>query len=433
MTARAPRRAAFGAAVLALALAGCQTLAARAGFDPFTKTLDLTLDRPSDLLPPVGLRLTSSDDRSIGLAWDPVLVGDVAGYAVLRRSDPVGEFTLIGQTGSRFGSVFGDEGEGEGRLGDGQTYSYQIHPYDSEGRVSQSYAHISATTEPAPDTPTGLRAYSNLPRTVVLAWDPSERSSTSGYIVMRSPTVAGPWERVGRLERRLDTVYEDTVPGDLRVMYYRIVALNRFGGESNETEPVRAVTKAEPLPPMDLDVSARRLGRVELRWAPNVESDLRAYEVWRASRNGDGWHDEERIAAVEAPETRFEDREVGCGQAVRYRLRAVDRDALTSRYSRPLETTGETIGLHLVTSERGPSQLHWDPERAAGWPVARVYEVRVIRPDRLLATTDASHVSLATLAPGKRRLAVVLSEQPPDLAGRVAGPTQRCELTVQIP
>ena len=59
-------------------------------------------------------------------------------------------------------------------------------------------------------------------------------------------------------------------------MYYRISALNRLGGESEQTErPIRAVTKAEPLPPIELDADAKSLGQVELHWAPNVEPDGR--------------------------------------------------------------------------------------------------------------------------------------------------------------
>ena len=93
-------------------------------------------------------------------------------------------------------------------------------------------AALTATTEERPAVPDGLQVYSNLPRSAVLSWKPSETSGVSGYAIYRCPSTAGPWERVVFVEGRLNTVYEDTVPGDLRVMYYRISAVNRFGGES---------------------------------------------------------------------------------------------------------------------------------------------------------------------------------------------------------
>jgi hypothetical protein len=245
---------------------------------------------------------------------------------------------------------------------------------------------------------------------------------------MRSPTIAGPWERVGWLDERLATVYEDAVPGDLRVMYYRVVALNRFGGESEQTEPVRAVTKAEPLAPVDLQVEARALGRVAIRWRANVEKDLRGYEIWRATRGGETWSRERRLAQVDAPGTAFEDADVGCGQEVRYRLRALDADGLTSRYSEPLAARGESIGLELFSGGGKPPRLRWDEERAAGFPSVEILEVRTARPDRELARLVGVHeASLPDLAPGERRLAVLLRR-----GAEGTGPARRCELRANV-
>jgi fibronectin type 3 domain-containing protein len=436
MAFQGPERRPNGTWLLAAALVlACAQIPARDALNPFgTGQPTLTLERPSDLVPPDGLRVTSTADRAIGLAWDPVLVGDVAGYAVLRAGRSEAPFVLVGQTKSRFGTVYLDSGDGDEQLGDGATYHFHIHPFDREGRVSRSHAHISATTEPRPDVPRGLRVYSNLPRRVVLAWDPNPRSSTTGYAVVRSPTVAGPWERVGSTEGRLSTVHEDPVPGDLRVMYYRIVARNRFGGESDESEPMRAVTKAAPLAPVGLEVESQQLGRVVLRWAPNVEPDLDAYEVWRATGNGDGWRGEQRIGQTAASETRFEDTDVACGQKLRYRLRTLDHDELHSAWSAPLEVQGATIGLELVSGNGEHPRLRWDPERAAGWPAARIVEMRRLRPDRLLAElSGAAEAPLAGLAPGERHLAVLLSEKLPNATGTGSGPVQRCEIQVQIP
>src|SRR5258705_12361067 len=99
--------------------------------------------------------------------------------------------------------------------------------------------------------------------------------------------MAGPWERGSFAEGRLNSVYEDTIPGDLRVMYYRISAVNRFGGESEMTEsPIRAVTKAEPLPPTGLKADARRLGSGALAWAHNVEPGVRSSGAWPSGKAG---------------------------------------------------------------------------------------------------------------------------------------------------
>jgi len=385
-----------------VAVAGCAGTAEKVASKLFAADQTLVFDRTSDLLPPENLRITSNADRQISLAWEPVLVGDVAGYAILRGGgNAEGPFHRVGISTSRFGTVFSDAGDKPGELGDGQTYTYRVHPYDRQGRVSRSHAALTATTEPRPAIPESLQVYSNLPRRAVLSWKPSEQRAVSGYGVYRCPTMAGPWERVSFAEGRLNSVYEDTIPGDLRVMYYRISAVNRFGGESEMTEsPIRAVTKAEPLPPTGLKADARRLGSVALAWAQNVEPDVRSYEVWRSEKAAADFGPEARIASVDAPTTAYADTAVGCGETVRYRLRALDADGLESFYSDPLEVTGPNLSLTLQRTPEG-LVLRWDPVRGKRFASARVSQLRSVLPDKELANVSGvSEVNLPDLAPG---------------------------------
>jgi hypothetical protein len=216
-------------------------------------------------------------------------------------------------------------------------------------------------------------------------------------------------------------VYEDPVSGDLRLLYYQLTAMNRFGGESSRTEPVRAVTKAEPLPPIALELRGRRLGFVELSWARNVERDVVSYGVWRARSTDGSFKKEERIGAVEPPEVEFEDREVGCAERVRYRVRAVDADGLLSDFSRPLEVVGADLGTRIDLSD-GVAIVRWDPGRAEGWTGARVYRSRRLFQDALLGEgLGVSEMPLPALPPGKHELSLVLT-RPPTRKPRVTIP-----------
>jgi len=383
---------------------GCAATAEKVATRIFAADQTLVFDRTSELLPPDSLRVTSNADRQIALAWDPVLVGDVTGYVILRAAgNGEGQFKRVGITSSRFGTVFTDSGETPGALGDGQTYSYRVHPYDRQGRVSRSHAALTATTEQRPGVPEGLVVYSNLPRKAVLSWKPSDEPRVAGYGVYRCPTMAGPWEHVAFADGRLNSVYEDSIPGDLRVMYYRITAVNRFGGESEMTEtPIRAVTKAEPLPPIGLAAETPRLGRVALRWAPNVEPDVRSYEVWRSEKSAEGFGEEVRIASVESAKNAYVDAAVGCGETVRYRVRAIDADGLESYYSEPLEVAARDLGLSVKRAPTG-LVLRWDPKRAQPFGSATVHQLRSFLPNKELAeVSNASEVALPELGPGTR-------------------------------
>ncbi len=397
------------AVLLLLAAFGCAGLRARMEKAIERGDLELSFDRPADLMPPEGLRVTSTEDRQIALAWDPVLVGDVAGYAVTRSRDASGRYEVVGVAHSRFGNVFADAGAYPGALGDGQTYHYRVHPYDASGRVSRSHAFVVGTTAPPPAPADGLQVYSNLPRRAVLRWNASPSASAAGYEVLRSPVPAGPWERVGYVEGRVLTMFEDSVPGDLRVLYYRLRAVNRFGGESELTEVVRAVTKAEPLPPIGLAVEQTSLGQVGLSWQPNVERDLVRYELLRASAHDGGFADEVVVVEVSPTETAAIDGGVGCGERVRYRLRARDSDGLQSEFSAPLDVQGDDVGL-VATVRPGGVDLRWDPARAPGWERVRVLRQRRLRPDEVVADVEASASAASLSLPsGAHALAVVFA------------------------
>ncbi len=412
-------------ACICVALGGCATLEQLMREEAVTATAALTFDREVDLLPPESLSVVSSADRTIVLTWSPVLVGEVAGYAIMRAPDAAGPFRLVGRTTSRFGTLFSDRGEEAGALGDGQTYFYRVHPYDLAGRVSRSHAALRAQTEPRPAPPGGLTIYSNLPRKVVLSWIASPRHTVTGYGVYRSPTQAGPWERVRLVEGRLNTIHEDPVEGDLRVMYYRLTAVNRFGGESDMTSANRAVTKADPLPPIGLHVAERHVGRVELGWSANVEDDLVAYEVWRVAQQDSGWPEPTRIAEVgPAPDAlAWRDTGVGCGQRVRYRLRARDRDGLVSAFSAPLEVEGLDLDVIVGTAADGRPELRWSADRATGWARARIELDRGFGlPRRVLGWADPEpRFRLPADLEGDLELRIVLERpgqtgQPPDEA-----------------
>jgi fibronectin type 3 domain-containing protein len=418
---------------LAIGLSGClggiQRLESMLESEP-----PLVLHRDADLFPPEGLHVVSTEDRQISLAWEPVLVDDVAGYAIFRAPRELGEFVQIGRTSSRFSTVFTDSGEVPGSLGDGQTYYYRVHPFDSARRVSRSHSFASATTDPGPSAPEGLETYSSLPRRVVLRWEPSAQPSVSAYAVYRSPSAAGPWELVTSTEGRLGTIYEDPVPGDLRVMYYRLRALNRFGGESDMSEPVRAVTKAEPLPPLGLREAERQLGELVVAWEPNVEADVTRYDVYRTVSDGSGRMREEHVAEVAAPAVRFADSTVGCGEAVRYRVRALDSDQLESDFSEPLRLVGEDIGLETDDGS-GQLALRWRRDLAeAGWATARIVEQRLILPDRTLAeVSETASYPLDALDSGTHRLTVTLARTAQDVASGGSSEAPACTIVVEIP
>ena len=344
-----------------------------------------------------GLRTVSGELRSVPLRWDPVLAGDVGGYAVERATRSEGPFQRIAVVMGRFSISYLDRGadlgskvrarESAGDLGDGNTYHYRVRPFDSFGHLgAQVGAPQAGTTAPPPAAPAAFRTWSQLPRQVALSWEPLADPTVSGYVVSRSPSANGNFLPIARLEGRFATTWVDRGLGDLRVFYYQVAGLNGAGGVGEAAEAVRAVTKPDPLPPTGLRIAEQQLGRNVVAWERNVERDLVGYRLFRRRA---GAEVDELVAEVNAETVRVADDQVGAGERLAYAVLAFDRDGLESEPSDPIEVASVDYGLRAEL-DGDTVQLRWD--EAIQRDVAAV---RVIAEGRLgddqLARVSESH------------------------------------------
>jgi hypothetical protein len=330
----------------------------------------------SDLPAPTGLRAADGELRAVPLRWDPILVGDVGGYWVERAESPDGPWKRVAVVAGASSTVWvdrGPAGSGDSEredLGDGTTLFYRVRVFSVSGEVARAVSEpVEATTAPPPEPPEGLRAYSHQPRQVPLSWDASDDPTVTGYEIERSPSSGGPYETLATVEGRYETVYLDAGLGDLRVFYYRVLAVNADGGRGRPSEAVRAMTKPDPLPPIGLTVARQRLGRNDLTWEPNVETDLAGYRLLRIR---DDESPPEVVASPKADTTRGADREVGADETVSYRVVALDRDGLESDASAPVRVASVGYDLHAEPEEDGV-HLTWNARADEGWSGARIY------------------------------------------------------------
>jgi len=365
-------------------------------------------EAPPARLPAVeGLRAISGELRSVPLRWDPLLSGDVGGYAVERAVASEGPFERIAVRVGRFAISHHDHGddlgskvrarESAGDLGDGNTYYYRVRPFDSFGRLgAQVSAPQEGTTAAAPAAPGGLRAWSQLPRQVALAWEPLLDPTVSGYVVSRSPSASGTFRVIERLDGRFATATVDRGLGDLRVFYYRVAGVNAAGGVGVSTPAVRAVTKPEPLPPTGLHVADQALGRNVVAWERNVERDLAGYRLFR---HREGAAADELVAEVNAETVRVADDAVAAGETLAYTLIAFDRDGLVSDRSDRIEASGVGYGLEASVSD-GRVVLTWDESLRRVIPAVRVLRIGRFGDDEL-GRVNASRFEHTGVRPGE--------------------------------
>ena len=387
---------------------------------------------PAALSAPEGLRAVAGELRSVPLKWDPVLQGDVAGYVVERTLRAKGHFQRIGTTNDRFETSFVDRGAdlapkagppSSTDLGDGATYYYRVRAFDASGHVAAAAsAMVDAATAPPPARPEDLRIYSHQPRKIALSWRPISDPTIAGYVVYRSPSESGEYLPVARVQGRHTTTWVDQGLAPLRVFYYRVAAVNQAGGEGVPTTSTRGVTKPEPLPPAELRVASEKLGAIRLAWEPNVESNISGY---RLARRREGSGDEEIVADLGPEQISAEDRAVGAGERLVYRVFAVDSDGLVSAPSDPVEATAPGYGLEAFAEAAGV-RLRWAPAGEAGFASARVLRDGRFGAREIARVTGSEYLDREVEAGESYRYTVVLL----GADGREALPSERVEVAV---
>jgi fibronectin type 3 domain-containing protein len=268
----------------------------------------------------------------------------VRGYVIERALDAGGPFERIAVVTETYDSSYVDRGFDLARkspltgsdpgLGDGARYFYRLRAYDSSEHLSATASEVvTASTAARPSPPAEVRAYSQLPRRIGLAWRASDDPHVQSYVVERSPSAKGPFDVVGHVPGRHRTTFVDRNLGDLRVFYYRVAAVSAAGAEGPASEPVRALTKAEPLPPAGLRIS-RAGGGIDLAWEPNAERDVARYRIQR-KLDGESFED---LGSAAVPH--FHDGSPPAGTSLSYRVIAVDADNLESAPSAAVEAPG---------------------------------------------------------------------------------------------
>ncbi|MDH3684967.1 MAG: hypothetical protein OEP95_02015 [Myxococcales bacterium] len=396
----------------------------------------LTDSRPSKLVAPEGLRARSDELRMIPLKWDPVLVGDVAGYSLERSPTRKGDYQRVAILSDRFATSFVDRGtdlapkatpggrSGSGDLGDGAKYFYRVRAFDQEGRLSRFHSEpASATTHPPPATPEDLRTYSHRAHKIALTWRSVEDPTTAGYVVHRSPSFRGEYLPIARVDGRFNTTWVDRGLEPLRLFYYRVTAVNEAGGEGVASRARRGVTKPEPLPPHDLQVAESELGSIRLEWTPNVESNIAGYRLFRRRAGASA---EELVAELGREQTTALDTEVGAGEPLTYRAWAFDTDGMSSAPSEPIRTEGVAYDLR-ANVRGGRVELRWDGALHRKFGRARVLREGFFGA-RELAVVPRETYSDETAARGKtHRYRVILvgedgTEAPPSAPIEISVP-----------
>jgi fibronectin type 3 domain-containing protein len=167
----------------------------------------------------------------IKVTWDPV--SDASNYRLYYALSGGGSYNPV-KTGYGYGSY--GQMFMHMYLPSGTTYYYKVAALDGYGGKSADSEHISATT-PALDIPENVQAEARSVDSITVTWDPV--SWASGYRLYYG---ASPWATGASIDVGSDTSYTHTGLSSGTQYYYRAVSLDGYGGKSDDSYPVSAVT-----------------------------------------------------------------------------------------------------------------------------------------------------------------------------------------------
>lgn len=205
----------------------------------------------------------------------------------------------------------------------GQNYRYRISVKTYNGIVSAPSKIVDAQTKALPDMVTNLTASTNLPKKIVLTWEPNLNEDFDHYAIYRSTNSIFPMTQVAKT---LDTAYEDLINDNGVNYYYKVTAVDKDALES-PSQNAAVVGSTLPAPKEPVFSYARFNGTaIELGW--NQSSDARAikYKITKSSNQG-----EEIIYDVVGQS--YSDFNIQMGVEYSYKIQAIDEYGIESKYS----------------------------------------------------------------------------------------------------
>ena len=222
--------------------------------------------------------------KKISLRWQEIPGFAAAGYAVFRALDREGPFAMLGQSDTQ---EYTDQNVDSGTI-----YYYKVRGFDKSGRPSQFTAVMSASTDFSPNPPIIIKTEGRA-KSIQIIWVPSpaksgDKSQLAGYKIYRSKNEEASYKELRKLasselkySRDGKIYYQDKEVSDSETFYYKIIAFNEKGVESDFCHPIKG-TSLSILPA--ITATGNLIREVKLSWRNNASAIIAAFNIYRSAK-----------------------------------------------------------------------------------------------------------------------------------------------------
>ena len=164
----------------------------------------------------------------VKLVWRPHPMERVESYIIERNEFKSTDWEKVGTIDGRLNAEYIDKD-----LKNNYVYRYRVKVKTYDGIISKSSEIVEAHTKPLPPSLSGITASNNLPKKIIVRWNPSNASDLSHYKLYRSSNSTLFYNYHGKTK---STEFEDLVNDNGKSYYYKVVAVDVDGLESQQPE-----------------------------------------------------------------------------------------------------------------------------------------------------------------------------------------------------
>ncbi len=290
---------------------GLSMLASVTTTAPVAKTATLGSVEPVSFITAV-----SGLPARIKVIWRPHSFENVEYYIIERNEYKSTSWEEVGKVKGRLNAEYIDRD-----IKDNYTYRYRVKVKTNDGVLSKPSDTVEAHSKPLPRAITGVKATSDLPKKILLTWNPSTTSDFAYYKIYRSPTSSLFYSFYGKTA---NTEFEDLISENGKTYYYRVVAVDVDGLESKQEGTVTGMTLAALNAPV---VSSARYdgGAIFITWGGD-ENAIK-YSVTKEFELS-GKTQKQSFTGIF--ESNFVDQDTVPGVEYKYKIIAIDKYGIAS-------------------------------------------------------------------------------------------------------
>ncbi|MEA3352197.1 MAG: hypothetical protein U9Q33_00070 [Campylobacterota bacterium] len=260
--------------------------------------------------------------RQIKIVWRPHQSERIEKYYLEKSNALSSKWERIATIEDRYNVEYIDE-----ELGDNETYFYRLKAVTFDGLISQPSKIVEANTKPLPEHVGSLKATTNLPRKITLAWTESPTKDVVLYNIYRAASATGAYSKISKTPIP-NNRFDDYVMEDGKIYFYKITTVDKDTLESEKRylSPVMGATLSKPAMPI-LTLAQIQGNKIILNWRA-ADNRVVSYNIYKVTQ--DDWISSKEKLIPNVDGLRFEDNDVVRGVKYKYSIQAVDEYGLLS-------------------------------------------------------------------------------------------------------